>query len=193
MLPFIAPDRYGPPDRIKLLAKGIDVGPLADALAFRPELWDVNTGRTAPPSSPHHGASDIWCRFNAPGGDGHSPHFSVWWPAADVLPVRDMARDLMHATGATALGGILITRVPPHGAIKPHFDPGWHARFYDKFAVQVAAAPGQRYCFKGQALETEPGDLFWFDNAHTHWVENPTDQARITAIFCLRIDDRWEE
>lgn len=193
MLPFIAPDCYGPPDRIKLLAQGIDVAHLADCLAGHPELWDQNSGRTAPEESPHHGLSDIWCRFNKPGGHGHEPHFSVWYPAASLLPVRTMARDLMHATGATALGGVLITRIPPHMDVKPHTDTGWHARFYDKFAVQVAAAPGQRYCFKGQALETEPGDLFWFDNAHTHWVENPTDSPRITAIFCLRIDDRREE
>lgn len=190
MLPLIPPTAYGPPDRIKLLAKGFHVETLRAALEAHPELWDQNTGRTEHPSSPHHGASDIWCRFNVPGGDGHSPHFSQWWPAADALPIREYARHIMAAVGGTVLGGVLITRVPARGSIKPHTDPGWHARFYEKFALQVCSNKDQAYCFEGQSLVTEPGDIYWFDNSHKHWVTNDSDEDRVTAIFCVRIEQR---
>lgn len=184
---YVDPDSFAPPDRIKLIAEGFNVEPLAHALAHHPELWDQNTGRTAPPDSPHHGASDIWCRFAPAGTNGHQPHTSVWFPAAQHLPVRAYAREMMALVGGEQLGGILITRVAPRSRILPHVDPGWHARFYDKIALQVAANPQQAYCFEGQELVTKPGDVFWFDNARTHWVENPSDEARITAIFCIRV------
>lgn len=184
----IDPSAYGPPDRIKLLATGIALSPLVRALEAHPELWDQNRGRTESPESPHHEASDIWCRFAPDGSGGGEEHFSVWYPPADVLPVRMYATEIMAAVGGTALGGVLITRIPAGGKVKPHVDPGWHARFYEKFALQVAAAPGQEYHFEGQSLVTEPGDLYWFDNSHTHWVTNDSEQDRITAIFCIRVE-----
>ena len=188
MLPYIPPSAYGAPDRIKTLAHGLNVQPLADALAAHPEVWDRDTARTAPADSAHHGLSDVWCRFAPPGGSGRAEHLSVWYPSADLLPVRMMARELMAVFGAEQLGGVLITRIPPGAACRPHVDPGWHAGFYDKFAVQVAAAPGQAFHFEGEAVVTAPGDLYWFRNDALHWVTNDSDQERITAIFCLRID-----
>ena len=59
MLPYIPPSAYGAPDRIKTLAHGLNVQPLADALAAHPEVWDRDTARTAPADSAHHGLSDV--------------------------------------------------------------------------------------------------------------------------------------
>ena len=184
----IPSDAYGAPDRIKLLASGLDVAPLARALADAPELWDQITGRTAPADSPHREASDIWCRFAPPGASGAAEHYAAWYPAADSLPIRGYANMVMNLVGGTALGGVLITRIAPGKRVYPHVDPGWHARFYEKFALQVEAAPGQEYHFEGQSLVSKPGDLFWFDNAHSHWVTNDSDSERITAIFCVRVE-----
>lgn len=188
MLHYLPPHRYGAPNRIELLSEGFDVAELADALVANSQLWDERTERTAAPDSPHHGLNDIWCRFGGAGTSGAVPHQSIWYPPADLLPVRDIARQLMTLAGGEQLGGVLITRIPPGESCKPHTDIAWHARFYDKFAVQVAADPGQAFCFKGQSLITKPGDVFWFDNAHTHWVTNDTEHARITAIFCIKVD-----
>jgi hypothetical protein len=46
--------------------------------------------------------------------------------------------------------GVLITRIKPGQICKPHTDPGWHARYYDKFAVQIEAAPEQCVSFRGR-------------------------------------------
>ncbi len=176
-----------PSDRIRLLASGWDVAPMVRALAASPELWDRDTARTAPEASPHHGLSDIWCRFAADTRDAGGPHVSTWRMEPDTrLPIRAMANRVMDLVGATQLGGVLITRIPPGKSAKPHTDQGWHARHYEKVAVQIAAAPGQEFHFEGQSLVTKPGDVFFFDNAYTHWVTNESPVDRITAIFCVR-------
>jgi quercetin dioxygenase-like cupin family protein len=103
-----------------------------------------------------------------------------------ALGIKPLCLDLMRAVEGVELGGVLITRIPPGAECKPHTDPGWHARRYDKYAVQITSAPGQRFHFEGESLETKPGDLFWFDNQFTHWVTNPTAYERVTLIVCIR-------
>lgn len=170
---------------IRLLAEGIDVAPMLAALHAHPELWDEHPARTENPASPHHGLSDIWARFAPPGVDGSLPHDAVWYPAADLLPIRELVYPLMSALQGDRLGGVLITKIPAGQECKPHTDPGWHARFYKKFAIQIAANDEQAFCFEDGSLVTRPGDLYAFDNAHTHWVTNPSKQDRITAIVCI--------
>lgn len=172
--------------KIERITQGVSVNPLLWALQANPGLWDQDRERTEDPRSPHHGLSDIWARFCAPGEDGNAPHESVWYPSADVLPIRELVYPLMSFVKGDRLGGVLITKIPPGAECKPHKDPGWHARYYEKFAIQVQSAPGQEFCFEDERLETRPGDVFWFDNAHTHWVTNPTPYERITVIVCIR-------
>lgn len=174
---------------IKLLWRGLNVQPMRLALDKNPELWDQRTERTASEDSPHHGLSDIWVRFADPATmqpDGS--HDSVWYAPADVLPVRDIVFPLMAAVRGERLGGVLITRIRPGQTCKPHTDPGWHARYYDKYAVQIAAAPGQAFHFESKKLVTVPGDIFWFDNSHTHWVTNESETDRITMIVCIKTE-----
>lgn len=173
----------------------VDVDDLAKALEENPQLWDQNTARTAPPESPHHGLSDIWARYAAPGVDGSGPHKSVWYDSALTKPLMSIADELMEQLQGQTLGGVLITRIPPGGECKPHRDPGWHARYYEKIAVQVKSWPGQAFHFIGEKFAGRPGDCYWFDNSHEHWVPNPTQHERITAIFCIKTDlfDNWKD
>lgn len=175
---------------IARLFTGLDVAPLLAALDAAPELWNQNTARTEDPASPHHGLDDIWARYAAPGVDGAAPHASVWYPSAITEATKALVYPLMGMVRGDQLGGVLITRIPPGAKCRPHTDPGWHARYYEKFAIQLRAAPGQLFCFEGESLETAPGDVFWFDNAHTHWVENDTPHERITLIACIRPDGK---
>lgn len=172
---------------IRKISEGVNVQPMLWALQSHPELWDQNTSRTESEASPHHGLSDIWVRYaqdiTEPG-----PHESVWYPCADLLPVREIVYPLMSFVRGERLGGILITKIPAGRECKPHRDPGWHARYYDKYAVQIQSAPGQQFCFEGEALETKPGDVYWFRNDVTHWVTNPTPYDRITLICCIKPD-----
>lgn len=172
---------------IKLLSEGLNVAPIYWALLKNPQLWNQHTTRTESPDSPHHGLDDIWARFGDPSraSDG-APHDSFWYPSADVLGIKPLCHDIMRLVEGVELGGVLITRIPAGAECKPHTDPGWHARRYQKFGVQITSAPGQAFCFESDRLETKPGDLFWFDNQFTHWVENPTQYERVTMIVCIR-------
>lgn len=173
--------------KIQLIAKDFSVAPILWALHSRPELWNQHTARTSSPDSPHHGLDDIWARFGAPArADDGGAHESFWYPAAEPLGIIGMCHDLMHMVQGVELGGVLITRIPPGAQCKPHTDPGWHARRYDKFAVQLTSAPGQEFCFEDERLESRPGDVYWFDNQYLHWVTNPTPYERVTMIVCIR-------
>ena len=195
-------------DPIRLLRDGVNVKPLVAQLEAHPELWDDNVFRTERPrqpkprrgqkkaaESPHGKISDIIVRFNdwkhwtGDRAAFGAEHDSVWWPAYEKLTyVKPLVFDLMRMFYAERLGMVLITRIPPHCNVAKHVDTGWHAGHYLKFGVQVAAARGQKFCYEGCSLETAAGDLFAFDNSRVHWVENPTDEERITMIVCLRLE-----
>lgn len=173
--------------KIERILSSFNVQPIYWNLQQHPELWNQHTARTESSESPHHGLDDIWCRFGDPekAKDG-SPHDSFWYPSADLLGIKEMCFDLMRTVRGVELGGVLITRIPAGSSCKPHTDPGWHARRYEKYAVQITSALGQKFCFEGEELETKPGDVFWFDNQFTHWVTNDTPYERITMIVCIR-------
>ena len=170
---------------IRKINYGVNVAPMLWALRKNPELWDQNTARTAGETSPFHGTHDIWARFAAPGSDFTQPHESVWGDVAQVLPIRELVYPLMSMVKGDQLGGVLITKIPPGGSVKPHVDPGWHARFYEKYAIQIDSAPGQSFNFEKESLVTMPGDVYWFDNSVTHWITNDSAYDRITAIVCI--------
>jgi quercetin dioxygenase-like cupin family protein len=174
-------------EKIKLIGRGANVQPLYWALMTNPQVWNKQTIRTEHPKSPHYKLDDIWIRY----GDeerciDQKPHMPHWYPEADVLGIKPLLRDLVRQVDGDILGGVLITRIPAGATCKPHVDDGWHAKFYEKYAIQIASAPGQKFCFEGQELETAPGDVFWFNNQHLHWVENPTPHERITLIACIK-------
>jgi hypothetical protein len=171
----------------------LEVGGLLHDLEANPKLWNQFAMRTAEKSSPHHRLDDIFVRYNpraAYDGDRQAfngPHVAEWWKAADLLPnARRLAFEVMDCVEGEHLGMVLITRIPPMTNCQPHRDGGWHAGFYDKYAVQVKSSPGQRFCFEGEALDARPGEMYLFNNAETHWVENQTSEERITLIVCIR-------
>lgn len=182
------------PNRIRLLKEGFDVGPLVQQLEANSELWNANRFRTEGGyGNPHSELSDIIVRYNDWSNwtkdrvRFNDEHDSVWWDSYQKLPaIADIFRDVMHYVGGERLGMVLITKIPPHSQCAPHRDAGWHAQYYQKYAVQVKANPAQAFCFEGEQLITKPGDLFSFDNEFTHWVTNDSDEERITLIICIR-------
>jgi len=171
---------------MRLIQRGINVAPIYWALQSHPELWNVNKARTEHPQSPHHGLDDMWLRYGAPDQDPLKPHESVWHESAEILGLKPICLDIMHMVGGSVMGGVLITRIPPGAVCKPHCDRGWHADVHNKFALQITSAPGQRFHFEGESLETRPGDLYSFQNEHLHWVTNDTPYERVTMIVCVR-------
>lgn len=159
------------------------------ALQSNEQLWNMHRDRTVDPVSPHREIDDIWVRYaEYTEAKNPGPHESVWYPAANMLPVRDIIYSIMGFVKGERLGGVLITRIKAGRQCYPHTDKGWHADYYDKFAVQIQSSPGQKFCFEDGCLEPLPGDIYWFDNHHQHWVDNPTPYDRITMIVCIKPD-----
>lgn len=140
----------------------------------------------------HSDISDIWVRYNDFAnyqGDMatfNAEHDSVWYPSADILPIRDIVFDLMAKVRGERLGGVLITKVPAGKMVRPHVDANWHAGYYQKYAVQIASAEGQHFNFEDGAFHSNPGDIYEFDNSYLHWVTNESEAERITMIVCIK-------
>lgn len=176
---------------ISLIRRGFDVSLLLEEIAARPSVWNRQTVRQK--AYAHAAISDIWVRYNAWEnfkGDLHAfnePHDSSWYPVASEIPaVRELVFDVMREVRGERLGGVLITKIPAGEMCRPHRDGGWHASYYEKFAIQLASAEGQAFCFEDSQLSADPGDLYTFDNSQTHWVTNDSDHDRMTLIICIR-------
>lgn len=178
---------------IRLLRSGYDVAAAVDQLESQPDIWNRHTMRTEGYGTPHGGVSDVWVRYNDwSNWDGdvaafNGPHVSSWYPVVARIPaVWSLVRRVMRDVGGRELGGVLITRIPPGGRVEPHIDHGWHARYYDKFAVQLRGNAQQAFHFEDAELRPEAGDLYTFDNSRLHWVTNDSPEDRMTLITCIR-------
>lgn len=178
---------------LEKIAVNIDVAPVMAQLAAHPELWDANPLRRVYENSPHREMSDIWVRARENTGDGlasySEPHKSVWWPAAEHLPaLAPIASKLMRETGATELGGVLVTKVLPGKQIYPHCDKGfWHAETY-RTKVYLCLQ-GNDDCVvwcEDESAIMKTGEAWKFDNLVMHGLENNGVTDRISAIFAMR-------
>lgn len=190
--PVSALIRHEPP--IRDLGMSFDVSSAMAEIEAHPELWNQHTLRIDRYQTPHKSVSDIWVRYNDFANfekDAHAftqlPHDSVWYPCIENLPaVKNLVIDVFRHVVGEELGGVLITKIPPGGRVEPHIDTGWHAGYYDKFAVQIKGNKDQAFCFEGIELRPLTGDLYTFDNSQTHWVINDSDEERMTLIVCIR-------
>lgn len=175
---------------IHSLEKRFDISELRNQLDSHPEIWNEHTYRTDNPESPHREVSDIWVRYNSIenlGPNFNDEHESVWYPVVEKIPaVKKLCVDMLAEVNAEEFGGVLITHIPPHRQVYPHFDSGWHANHYEKFAILLRGNSEQAFCFDGIEHRCEPGDSFTFNNHYIHWVTNNTDVPRETLIICAR-------
>lgn len=164
--------------------------PLVMALQRNPQMWDENPQRKE--IYVHSDVSDIWVRYNPVENytdmvSFNAEHDSQWYPSYYLLPqVRDIVFPLMHQVEGVRLGGVLITKIPPGGQVKPHIDAGWHAGYYSKYLVQLQSAPEQSFNFEDGKFCSLPGDIYMFDNSKLHWVINDSPVDRISLIVCIK-------
>jgi hypothetical protein len=179
---------------IRMMPNKYPVAGVARELEKDHGFWDLYTDRTQRYNTPHRDVSDIWLRFNPirnldRGRDAffNGEHVSEWYPCADSLTrCKNLALSVYEDVGGSQLGGVLITKIPPGGMVRPHKDGGWHAGFYEKFAVQVKGDEKQSFNFEDASLSPLSGELYTFDNSRLHWVFNDSDVDRITMIVCVK-------
>lgn len=185
---------------IRELPHRYDVDAAVAEIDQQPDVWNRYRDRLDRYGSPHSRVDDIWVRFNAIENMEsdriaffQGEHASVWYPVAEQLPaVRALVDDVYRDVGGERLGGVLITRIRPGGRVEPHTDSGWHAGYYEKFAVQLKGNAKQAFCFEDSRLSPLPGDLYTFDNSKLHWVTNDSDEDRMTLIICIKVNPHAE-
>lgn len=177
---------------IQMLNATFDVSMALEQIAQHPELWNHYAHRTYAGGA-HRQVDDIWVRYNDFANYAANPDFfvgehdSVWYPDSAKIPaVKGLCMELMATVGGERLGGVLITRIPPGGGVEPHVDHGWHAGYYEKFAIQLMGTEDQAFCFDGYTVSALPGQCYTFDNSRKHWVTNSSNVPRMTLICCVR-------
>lgn len=179
------------------LNKIIDNIPIQDVLAdldAHPEIWGENLERVAE-DGPHAGCSDVWLRYRPKsellhGRDYLEPHFAAFYPAWSLLPsLRPIVFGIMGLIEATYLGGILLTRIPAGGCVRPHIDGGWHAKTMNFKAYLPLRANEACINRCGDEIAVMlPGELWTFDNSVVHSVENNGNTPREALIVCMKTE-----
>ena len=172
------------------LAEGIDVGPILNGLAVRPDLWNENDLRTTHPQSPHRHCDDIWLMFNEVPEDPASVvddcevnPYRAWF---ELPHVRDLVLNLMRRVDGARLGRVIISRLAPGKAIPAHIDQGAPATYYKRYHIALQSRPGVVNISGGEAVSYSPGEFWWFDNSVDHEVVNNSDDDRIVIVMDVR-------
>jgi hypothetical protein len=181
------------------ILEGIKVDHLLAELAEYPELWDRYTFRTQLyESSPHKEVHDIWVRFrdysdfdeddpqeffNNPNAD-----YGQWYATAWMLKgIKQTIENIVTLCDINELGGCLITKIPSRCQVKPHKDLGYHPEYFkDKYLLCLQSNKDQKFCYANEEHIGLPGELFIFDNQAEHWVENNSDEDRISLLIAGR-------
>lgn len=172
--------------------------PLMLALARKPELWNQHRFRTTYTNTPHIDVDDVLIRYSDPErtkdptnlGPVQNDHGAVWYPAAQELPeTKPVILDLMHLVGAYELGRVVISRIRPGGRILPHADAaGDYVNLGDiaRYHVVLQGLAGSLFHCGGETVNMRTGEVWWFQAAEEHSVENNSADDRIHLIVDCR-------
>lgn len=172
------------------LADSIDVVPILNALAVRPDLWNENTLRTTHPQSPHQQTDDIWCMFSPMIDDPEAVYDDcevVPYRAWHEIPcLRPLIFELQRRVEGIRLGRVIISRLAPGKEIPEHVDGGAPATYYNRYHLALQSEPGAMNYSGGEAVCYRMGELWAFDNRVEHSVVNNSADDRIMLIMDVR-------
>lgn len=188
-----------------------DVSKLKKQLDDNPHLWNQFTLRKK--SEVHKDMEDIWISYNDIGpyergekdwstfNDEHEP---ILYPAFytlrdSLVPLFTELYNKVFTRTSSGLNtlvskhplrGVLITKIRPGGKILPHIDRGNHVETTWKYYITINSAPGADFCCEvdGQVERYNPknGDVYEFDNRKLHWVDNDSNEDRVSLIVCIK-------
>ena len=177
------------------------IPPLIEELAEYADLWNFYNFRTKGyGDSPHRDVSDIWLRYrdwselnmDAMRDFGNTPtaDYTHWYATAHLMPsIKQMIENIAVTENLLEFGACLITKIPPGKCVFPHSDNDYHAtHFKDKYLLLLQSEPGQTFNYENETHTGKTGDLFHFNNNVTHWVNNYSDDDRISLIIAGRLE-----
>lgn len=183
-------------NNFRLVSNDVSVLPLLGAIKSQPFLWNKNPCRLSE-RGPHYETQDMFLRYkdeteNIKSGSWKNfsdPHFAEWNRTIDYLPqAKKLIFDLVSKFQAEILGGVFVYKLEPGKKIHPHVDKGWHPEFYDKFNICLQSNPKAAFCYEGEEMIQEAGDVHYFRNDVLHWVVNEGEEDHIVMTVCVRLD-----
>lgn len=169
-------------ERFKLIAEGLEVGPLLKKIEANPHLWAEHTERQNYPGSAHKDTETIYLRWatdkSIAGGFyclESEDHFeTIQKLAPEIFPVCELALELILGVDRNKfedrVGRVILTKLKPGGKITEHVDEGPYADYYDRFHVCLSGDSG--FWCDGQVQGMKPGQLWWFNHKLRHEVQN---------------------
>lgn len=168
------------------LTPGIAVLPMMAAVARQPDLWNQDNCRREFEHTPHLATSDILLRFGSKDGDGLE---AVDTPAMAKLPVKTEILNVMRLVGGSRLGRVIITKLDSGKKILPHRDTeGNYAKYYTRYHLVLQGLPGSLFSCGDETVNMQTGELWWFDAAAEHSVQNNSRDDRVHMLIDVRID-----
>lgn len=180
------------------IAQGVDVVPLQLALRRRPYLWREDTYLRDYPQGPFKQIESIMLRFPVKSVfeteeerqkilSTYDQHESVDYPPYAKLPeARALIMPLMARVEGERLGRCMINKIAPGGQIFPHADTPEHAAYYSRFHIVLESNPDSLFRAGDETIHMQVGEVWWFDNAKEHEVQNHGGTDRIHLIVDIR-------
>lgn len=193
------------------IAEGVDTTRLLEQLNRNSHLWNEHPFRSTFDGTPFAEGDDILLRFSPLETSEFKNGFvgdeqCVWYPAREVLTeFWPLAKGLLASVGGYEIGRVIVSRLKPSAKIGPHVDDqgiynnhGDRARYH---IVLQGGAGSNFYCAKpvgeGPERTIDPdtiecatmrtGEVWWFNAAMMHWVENGSDDDRIHLLVDVRL------
>ena len=173
---------------LKLIATGVDTGPIREALSCNEDLWHLDTGRQRLIQAQRQ-TQTIYLRraLRTPGQthlatvDIHAselgPH--AWRLPEAVLLCQALARDL-----GVELARAALVRLPPGGTVDTHHDNGAYYAIRDRYHLAVSNRTHGSILRAGDEEADLPLESLWkINNKELHSAQNRSEADRIHLIF----------
>jgi hypothetical protein len=170
----------------RLVANGVNIGPLLAELDSQADAWTVNIVRQHRSPAQRHTQSILLrtASYRADLG-GIDNHETIDRPMARRFP-RALAFMRRFADSVdSALCRAMIVRLAAGAAVSPHVDHGSYYRLRDRYHLVLCSRSGSVLCSGDEQVRMWPGELWWFDNKRVHSAVNESDGWRIHYIFDL--------
>jgi hypothetical protein len=175
-----------------LMGRGMNMIPLAVEIFRQEQLWREDTYLRDYPQGPFKDVETIFLRFPPSSvseleRDAKDQHECVWMDGAlHLSAARPLIFALMSQVQGERLGRVMLNRIRPGGRIYPHADTPAHAQYWDRFHYVVQSSPGCVFRCGEERVAMQTGELWWFQNALEHEVQNGSASERIHLIIDVR-------
>lgn len=166
------------------LRVGVDVRPILDEIAARPETWLEQTGRQRVRVQAEALAIPIrgLRKSKMEGRARRDVHETRYTTLSQAFPCVRRFIEAFAREARGRLGRAKIVDLPPGHRVHPHVDRGEYYAGRDRYHLVLDSAGGWMRAGDEEVV-MRTGELWWFDNKAEHEAWNATDAPRVHLIF----------